>query len=194
MYSKAVKSLYLALVRSHLGYCSQIWAPQSVIRNILLVESVQRRATRFICKTAPDSSYRDRLVLLNLLPLNYWLEYLDLVFFYKCKSNSVPTDLCNYTNFYSGRSRRGTTGLYLRQNITPRTSTFRDTVFIRIVNLWNALPDEVKTSASLSIFKKNLKLLFLERLKNVFNQDNICSYKLICPKCRRVNVRTACPC
>ena len=40
--SNALKVLYLALVRSHLGYCSQIWAPQSVIRNILLVESVQR--------------------------------------------------------------------------------------------------------------------------------------------------------
>ena len=35
---RAVKSLFIALVRSHLGYCSQVWAPQSVIRNIKLIE------------------------------------------------------------------------------------------------------------------------------------------------------------
>ena len=65
--SNSLKVLYLALVRSHLGYCSQIWAPQSVIRNILLVESVQRRATKFICKLSKTDhySYRDRLVQLN---------------------------------------------------------------------------------------------------------------------------------
>jgi hypothetical protein len=82
--SNALKVIYLALVRLHLGYCSQVWAPQSVIRNILLVESVQRRATKFICKLSKTDhySYRDRLVHLNLLPLSYWLEYLDLVFFY----------------------------------------------------------------------------------------------------------------
>ena len=86
--SNSLKVLYLALVRSHLGYCSQIWAPQSVIRNILLVESVQRRATKFICKLSKTDhySYRDRLVQLNLLPLSYWLEYLDLV----CFSNANP--------------------------------------------------------------------------------------------------------
>ena len=27
--------------------------------------------------------------MLRLLPLNYWLEYLDLVFFYKCLNNLV---------------------------------------------------------------------------------------------------------
>ena len=71
--SSALKALYLALVRSHLGYCCQLWAPQSVIRNILLIESIQRRATKFLCKYS-NASYKERLVLLNLLPLNYWLE------------------------------------------------------------------------------------------------------------------------
>ena len=33
---RAVKSLLITLVRSQLGYCSQVWAPQSVIRNIKL--------------------------------------------------------------------------------------------------------------------------------------------------------------
>ena len=45
--TKAKLSLYLELVRSNIGYVSQIWCPQSVelIRNI---EKIQRRATKYI--------------------------------------------------------------------------------------------------------------------------------------------------
>ena len=70
-------------MRSHLCFCSQAWAPQSVV-NILFIESIQRRASRFIVGKASDLSYKARLIKLRLLPLNYWLEYLDLISFYKC--------------------------------------------------------------------------------------------------------------
>ena len=46
--SITVRSLaYLTLVRSHLGYATQVWTPQSVdlIRKL---ERVQRRATKYI--------------------------------------------------------------------------------------------------------------------------------------------------
>ena len=46
--SNALLRPYCSLVRSHLCYCSQVWAPQSVINQLILVEQVQRRATRFI--------------------------------------------------------------------------------------------------------------------------------------------------
>ena len=81
--SVALLRLYCSLVRSHFFYCSQLSAPQSVISNLFLVEKVQRRATRFILKNSSNLSYKDRLIKLKLLPLNYWLEYLDLVFFFK---------------------------------------------------------------------------------------------------------------
>jgi hypothetical protein len=40
--------LYLSLVRSHLSYASEIWAPQASSRDIASLEGVQRRATKFI--------------------------------------------------------------------------------------------------------------------------------------------------
>ena len=193
LHSNALKALYLALVRSHLGYCCQLWAPQSVIRNILLIESIQRRATKFLCNYS-NASYKERLVQLNLLPLNYWLEYLDLVFFFKCKSGLYAIDLSKYVTFSAGTTRRGSSGLYLKHNCIPRTSSFRDTYFIRIVNTWNALPNNIKAISILNTFKSKLKAFFFERLRLVFDQDNVRSYKIACPKCRSIKPLTLCPC
>ena len=43
----------------------------------------------------------------------YWLEYLDLVFFYKCKSGIIQLNLENYVKYCNSKSRRGSSGLYL---------------------------------------------------------------------------------
>ena len=45
----------------------------------LLLENVQRRATKFILNYPRDMSYRDWLVKLSLLPLEYRREMKDLV-------------------------------------------------------------------------------------------------------------------
>ena len=80
----ARRALYLALVRSHFGYATQVWSPQSV-ELIKKLESTQRRATKYILNllfsTAID--YKTSLQSLNLLPVSYWHEYLDLILFFK---------------------------------------------------------------------------------------------------------------
>ena len=42
--------LYISLVRSNLSYCSQVWAPQSSINHLILVERLQRRAIKHMCQ------------------------------------------------------------------------------------------------------------------------------------------------
>ena len=74
------RPLYLSLVRSHLSYASEIWAPQSSWRDLAILEGVQRRATKFILQN-DEFSYLERLRKLNLLPISYGLEMLDLIFF-----------------------------------------------------------------------------------------------------------------
>ena len=51
---RTFRSLYVALVRSHLEYASEIWSPKSV-NLIKFIEGVQRRATRLLL---PNLTYK----------------------------------------------------------------------------------------------------------------------------------------
>ena len=70
----------------------------------------------------------------------------------------------------TGTSHRSSTGLYLRLKSIPKTSTFRDSYFPCIVQMWNALPDDVKCC---TFFKCRLKNFFFNGLRVLFDQDNM---------------------
>ena len=57
---KAKMMLYLSLVRSQLTYCSPLWTPQFIIKDIVALEKVQRRATKYILNDY-SSNYKARL-------------------------------------------------------------------------------------------------------------------------------------
>ena len=77
----AKRKLYLSLVCSRLPYCCQVWRPQNT-KDIVLLERIQRRATKYILNEYA-SDYKSRLVSLQLLPLMYYFELCDLMFFIK---------------------------------------------------------------------------------------------------------------
>ena len=54
-----------------------------------------------------DDDDDDRLTSLKVLPINYWLEYLDMLFFFKCKLGYINICIDNYVSFCAGSSRRG---------------------------------------------------------------------------------------
>ena len=66
---KTRPTLYLSLVKSQLCYASEVWSPVNNIQLSKRVESVQRRATRWILMSRGELSYKERLLALNLLPL-----------------------------------------------------------------------------------------------------------------------------
>ena len=150
---EALLRLYHSLVRSHVCFCSQVWAPQSTVNTLFLVEGIQRRASRFMVGKGNELSYRDRLIKLRLLPLNYWLEYLDLVFFYKCLNNMVDFtfEFDHYISWF-----RDARAHCVKTNYA-RTSLFRDYFFNRIAIIWNGIPEDIKVATTLFSFKRRLK-------------------------------------
>ena len=75
-----------------------------------------------------------------------------------------------------------------------RTSLFRDYFFNRIAIIWNGIPGDIKVATTLCSFKRQLKSFYFKRLFNAFDGKNVRSFKIICPKCRRVNILKACSC
>ena len=87
------RTLYLSIVRCHLGYATQVWSPQS-IGLLKRVENVQRHATKLILKLSfrCNVTYKTCLHLTNLLPISYWHEFWNIVFFHKAVNNLVFID------------------------------------------------------------------------------------------------------
>ena len=176
-----------------LCYGSQVWAPQSSTRDLLLLERVQRRASKYtLAPGGPcfaDLSHRDRLIKLYLIPVSYWFEYLDLVFFYKYRNGLFNIDILKYVTPYSKSRvttcRNSFISIDYKPNLT-KTSTFRDSYFNRIILLWNSLPFNTKESTTLSSFKTKVRSHYKSLLHSAFDPDRIRTFITICSKCRSV--------
>ena len=192
------RTLYLGLVRSHLGYATQVWAPQT-IELISKLESTQRRATKFFLSLPffTDVKYKERVISLNLLPICYWHEFLDLVFFYKATHNIISLDpsvlpivrSSTRTTRISARS----TQLFERK---CRTTTYQKSFFVRTTRIWNLLTlTDNLMDLIVNNFTSALRAYYTKALKINYNPDSPRSFKSICLKCncaRRLDVKISC--
>ena len=181
------RALYLTLVRPHLGYATQIWSPQS-INLIARLEKVQRRATKFILNlpfSSPDS-YTSRLQSLSLLPLCYWHEFLDLVFFFKMVNNLVIIEPSVVPKTRSVRPTRSSINTDIPKFVIPRskTTTHQRSFLIRTTRVWNSLADELKLNMiNLNSFKSTILSYYFCALEISYDPENPKTFKTICTKC-----------
>ena len=86
-------------------------------------------------------TYKESLTQLNLLPLTYWHEYLDLVFFYKITNNLVSASSSILPSQHSHRSTRSThdPDLFIFRPAKCRTLTYQHSYLPGICRVWNCL-------------------------------------------------------
>jgi hypothetical protein len=187
--TNARRLLYLQLVRSNFSFATQAWCPQSV-KLIEDVEKVQRRATKYILNLGFITviSYKTRLLQLDILPVSYWHEYLDLVFLYKIINNLT------YINERALPIMAGSGTTRSESNANPirfvipyaKTVTFQTSFFTRTCKTWNILNSNLRTrDIGLLSFKSGLKLYYKHTLSKTFKCDDPRTWKSVCVKCKR---------
>ena len=160
------KLLYLTLVRPQLEFSSELWSP-SEVKYQLMLEAVQRRATKFILNYPADMEYKERLKILNLLPLGARRSMKDLLFFHKCRAGLLDIHLPDYVQ--SRPVPRYNIRSYDVNNFTElkcRSEYFKNSYFPRVVTKWNSLDSDLKTIDSFSIFKSRLYKKFYNEINN----------------------------
>ena len=104
----------------------------------------------------PAMSYSDRLTNLDLRSLEYRRLYFDLVMCFKIVKKLVDLDASAFFNInVSPYCTRGNT-IKLSPVSLPRHN-FRSNFFsVRVIPIWNSLPDTVVTATTEHIFRSRL--------------------------------------
>ena len=172
IYTKKV--LYTSIIRPQILYGSQIWRPY-LIKDIISIENIQRRATKFILNDFV-SDYKFRLASLHILPLSLSMELNDIIFMVKClQSSSCCINIHNYITFSSSATRSACSHKMIHS--ISSTNHSRNFYFNCIPRLWNALPS-IDLELSIPVIKDQLQKFFWSYFDSNFDP---CSFHLVCP-------------
>ena len=151
------------------------------MKDITQLERVQRRVTKCIVQDR-NQDYKSRLIALQLLPLMYWFELLDIMFLVKCiKQPDESFNIFDLVSFSTSNTRCGSSGNKLQFGF-HRTSNHRHlyfalcafgTPFLIIIDLGLSI-DSIKTTVY-----KHLWIHFTTH----FNVEIVCSYHSVFPHC-----------
>ena len=171
------RKLYISFVKSLFQYCLVIWK-HYLITDIKLLESIQRRATKYILNNY-TSDYKDCLLELNILPLAMQFELNDVLFYFKAiKSPYLSFDIIQYLITSEVNTRSGRTKL----QVYTASSSFKHSFFNRFP--LNALPI-IDSSLSMITIKNKLRSYLFSHFMNNFESNNICTFHFLypCHKC-----------
>ena len=131
-------------------------------------------------------SCKERIISVNLLPVCYWYEWPDPVYFYKATHHMIHLDLSvvPFVRECAWRTRLSVTS---SQSFVPkkcRTSTFQKSFFIRTTRICNVLITRLDLdNVTFENFKSVLYGYYSRALAINYDPDSPRSFKSICLKC-----------
>ena len=160
--------IYKGLIKPHFDYCSAVWdgLTQQLSEKL---QKLQNCAIRVITKSSYDTSSRFLLNSLRWDNLSVRRAKQKANLMYKCINNLAPAYLCNLfaprtPNYFRNAKKK----LMLPK---PRTDYLKRTCSFSYSGalLWNNLPEEIRTSNSLSFFKRSSHRWFSDQYSHMAN-------------------------
>ena len=125
------------------------------------------------------SDYKTHLIKLNMLPLMYYYDLSDILFFIKSvKFPSSHFNIKDYVNFCN-HSTRSTTSNKLKHTYSS-TNKQKNHYFNRLPRIYNAIPT-LNFNSSFNSIKADLKKYFWEHFITNFNNGHLCTYHFVYP-------------
>ena len=152
----ATKTIIQALVLSKIDYCNSIYlgAPTYAINKL---QRLQNMGCRIIRKVGKYDHITPHLIELHWLRINECIVYKVCVLMFKCINGLAPQYLSETIIHAHGHNLRSSTFNHLPtvrcNTVITHNSAFSSTG----PRLWNMLPNDIKTSSSLDVFKAKLK-------------------------------------
>ena len=147
------RCLWVALVRPHLEYANQVWAPY-LVKDVEAIENVQRRATKLI-PTLKSLNYEERLRKLGLPTLAYRRARGDMIETYKILRGIYDEDVCHdiFVLQEDQRTRGHSKKIFKKMS---RLNKSKNSFCNRVINNWNLLPPCAIASETVKEFEHNL--------------------------------------
>ena len=144
---------YKMMVRPIIEYAAIIWSPHTQSATVCKIETVQRKAARFVCNNYYRySSVTNMLQQLGWPTLERRRSEAKATMMYKIINNLVQVNqrdlICNYSN------TRGHPFRFI--HLPSRIDVYCHSYFPSAIRIWNNLPESVILSTTLDLFKYNL--------------------------------------
>lgn len=156
---KALLSLYFAFIHSHINYGISAWG-NTYHTHLSSIQHIQNQAIRIITSSPRHSSASPLLRENSVLSVTALFDYNLGIFFFKLLNNQLCFELLDAGTLVN----HNTTRFALNNNLLlPKVNTNygQQTFHFAAISLWNRLPLNIKSSHSITTFKKSLKILLL---------------------------------
>jgi sarcosine oxidase/L-pipecolate oxidase len=162
--TKGLKSLYYALIHSHLTYCTSIMSCISV-KNLNKIQKIQKKAIRIITNSAYNAHTNPLFIKHKILPFHLLIKQAQLIFMHSVEYNLAPS---SFEGVWQKNNERDQ-ALNLRNANDyiipyPRTETFKKSTYYSLPLMWNHLSPFLRYQPNKTTFKWALKAHLLEEL------------------------------
>ena len=167
------KLLYLAIIRSQFEHASPVWRP-TVTTQMYKFEALQKKCIKWILNM--DFQHLSSLDLfmyldhLDILPMYLKFRMNDLVIFHKVVYDNYVVKFPAYIMSANTNGPRAATyfvrqtrqfndndTLKFKSSVAPRIDIFKNSFFIRTLDVWNRLPLNIRDIECVDTFKLKLK-------------------------------------